>query len=172
MPVTPRHKGRIFWPILGVLIVADYATKVAAVASLPPPGIPHRVLGNTVRLTLAFNHGAAMGLPLGPHARQILGVIGVLVAGVLFAWYLRTPREAILLPAALALLTGGALGNAWQRLFSTRGVVDFVDVGVGHARFWTFNLADAGLTVGVLLLLIHFWWEEARERAPSAGGLP
>ena len=37
---------------------------------------------------------------------------------------------------------------------STMGVVDFLDVGIGDSRFWTFNLADAGVTMGALLLLL------------------
>lgn len=166
--MTPSRKGWVFWPILVVILAADYATKVAAVAALSPPGTPHRVLGNVVRLTLAFNRGAAMGLPLGSHAGQVLGFVGLAAAGVLFVWYLRTPGQEILLPATLALLVGGALGNAWQRILSARGVVDFVDVGVGNVRFWAFNVADAGLTVGVVLLLIHFWREDAQEdEAPT-----
>src|SRR5678809_1654530 len=44
---------------------------------------------------------------------------------------------------ALGLAWGGAAGNLIDRLKSTRGVVDFVDIGVGDVRFWTFNVADA-----------------------------
>jgi signal peptidase II len=56
---------------------------------------------------------------------------------------------------ALALVMGGALGNLLDRLRSTRGVVDFIDLGVGTWRFWTFNLADVGVSVGALLLAWH-----------------
>ncbi|HSY82348.1 MAG TPA: signal peptidase II, partial [Gemmatimonadaceae bacterium] len=53
---------------------------------------------------------------------------------------------------ALALLTGGAIGNVIDRVRWSRGVVDFVDLGVGSLRFWTFNVADVAVTVGAFLL--------------------
>ena len=55
---------------------------------------------------------------------------------------------------ALALIGGGAAGNLLDRLRSSRGVVDFIDIGVGDVRFWTFNLADAGVFCGAMLLLL------------------
>lgn len=173
---TPSRKALIFWPILVGVLVADYVTKQLAVASLSPPGTPHRVLGNAVRLTLAYNNGAAMGLPLGSHAGQVLGVVALGVVAVLFGWYRRVAADEVLLPLTLGLLVAGALGNAWQRILSSRGVVDFIDVGAGRVRFWAFNVADAALTVGVVLLVIHFWRdeglteEEIARRGDEAGG--
>ena len=173
---APSRKALIFWPILVGILVADYVTKRLAVASLSPPGTPHRVWGNAVRLTLAYNHGAAMGLPLGSHDAQVLGVLALVVVVVLFGWYRRVEAHEILLPITLGLLVAGALGNAWQRILSSRGVVDFIDLGAGRVRFWAFNVADAALTVGVVLLVIHFWRddglteEELALRGEEAGG--
>ncbi|HEY7567706.1 MAG TPA: signal peptidase II, partial [Gemmatimonadaceae bacterium] len=55
---------------------------------------------------------------------------------------------------ALALVAGGALGNLLDRLRSARGVVDFIDIGFGSFRLWTFNVADVGVTMGGLLLAV------------------
>lgn len=67
---------------------------------------------------------------------------------------------------ALALVTGGAIGNLLDRLQSARGVVDFIDAGVGAHRFWTFDIADAGMTVGaVLLAILLSQGERARKEA-------
>jgi signal peptidase II len=45
-------------------------------------------------------------------------------------------------------------------------VIDFIDIGIGDSRFWTFNLADIGVTVGALLLAVIYWREDSRaERA-------
>jgi signal peptidase II len=52
------------------------------------------------------------------------------------------------------------LGNAWERLFSPRGVVDFIDLGIGTIRFWTFNVADIAITLGAGLLALTFWRAE------------
>ena len=63
----------------------------------------------------------------------------------------RIPRPGT--GAALGLIIGGALGNLTDRLRSPRGVVDFIDMGLGDYRFWTFNVADVGVTAGAALLL-------------------
>ncbi len=57
---------------------------------------------------------------------------------------------------------GGAAGNLIDRLRSGRGVVDFIDLGVGSVRFWTFNVADSGVTIGACLLVVALWIEERR----------
>ena len=59
-----------------------------------------------------------------------------------------------LIAAATALVAGGAVGNLIDRVRWSRGVVDFIDVGVGSSRFWIFNVADAGVTVGAVLLAL------------------
>jgi signal peptidase II len=51
----------------------------------------------------------------------------------------------------------GAAGNLLDRLRSARGVIDFIDVGIGSLRFWTFNIADACLTTGAVLLALALW---------------
>ena len=74
--------------------------------------------------------------------------------GVLGYIYRTVERTDAWQGAALGLVTGGALGNLVDRLRWDRGVVDFIDVGVGDVRFWTFNVADAGVTVGAILLAL------------------
>lgn len=66
---------------------------------------------------------------------------------------------------------GGAAGNLLNRLRSPQGVVDFIDIGVGATRFYTFNVADIGVCAGAILLAWAFWREDReREAAPSASG--
>jgi lipoprotein signal peptidase len=48
-------------------------------------------------------------------------------------------------------------------------VVDFIDVGLGPYRFWTFNVADAALTIGVALLAWVLWREDATGRSAPGG---
>ncbi len=167
-------KARTFWPLLLFVLSADFVSKRLAVSHLPLGVPPRPVLGDFLRLTLSYNRGAAMGLPLGSHVSGVLGLLGIGAAVFLFVWYLGAGSDRRLLGATLGLLTGGALGNAWQRLLSPRGVVDFIDVGVGTHRFWTFNVADSALTVGVLLLLLVFHREdqedEAERSAPPGEG--
>ena len=152
MPWSPR--ARVFWPILTSLLIADCTTKQLAETYLAPEHTPHEVAGSVVRLTLAHNSGAAMSLSLGRYSRIGFSLAALLALFVLVWLYLATPAHARRRAAALALLVGGAVGNLLNRVLSPRGVTDFIDIGVQSWRFWTFNLADAGITIGAVLLLV------------------
>ena len=68
---------------------------------------------------------------------------------------------------ALAFVAGGAVGNLIDRVLSARGVVDFIDMGIGEGLRWpTYNVADIAVTCGALALAISLWREDAR-RAPA-----
>lgn len=147
-------KTRAFWPVLLVLFVADFVTKRLAVAELSPAYLPHPVIGDFLRLTLAYNQGAAMGLSLGGYSRVGFGLTAAVVLTVLAILYRRMPSDSTGSATALALIAGGALGNLTDRLMSSRGVVDFIDMGIHDTRFYTFNLADSAITCGAILLAI------------------
>lgn len=159
---------RLVLPIVLCVLVLDRATKALAVERLAPH-TPHPVVGDVVRLTLIHNRGAALGLPLGAHARWPLAAVAVVVTGLLVGWMARSPARARGRLVALSLVLAGALGNLGDRLRSAGGVVDFIDVGVGRWRFWTFNVADAAITTGVALVLWIGWRESRRARPPEAG---
>jgi signal peptidase II len=78
-----------------------------------------------------------------------------------------TPRTV-----ALGLVTAGAIGNLIDRLRSDRGVIDFIDVGVEGWRFWTFNVADIGVSCGAVLLAIVLWREERSRHTQPAAAAP
>lgn len=148
-----------FWLTAALVLAADIASKAWAESSLLPH-VPHRVVGDYVRLTLAYNPGAAFGMSVGPLSRTFFGVIAVVALIVL--WRIQNsalPGEK-LKPIATGLVWAGALGNLIDRIRSPRGVVDFLDIGVGATRFWTFNVADSGVTVGAILLAWVLWRED------------
>lgn len=163
-------KARCFWPLAGVILLTDCATKRIAETVLPPAHVPHEVLGRIIRFTLTYNPGAALGLSLGSYSRLGFSVLALLALIVLGVLYRRLPRSSGLASAGLALVTGGALGNALDRLRTPRGVVDFIDVGLGNARFWTFNVADMAITVGAVLLAVALSRPLAVEEHGGSGG--
>lgn len=144
-----------------MLVLADCTTKRLAIHHLSPPYMPHEVVGQWFRFTLAYNRGAAMGLFFGPYSRIGLSVVALVALGLLGTLYRRSRASDAWRAAALALVAGGAVGNLLDRLRSARGVVDFIDVGVGDVRFWTFNMADVGITCGALLLALVLSREES-----------
>lgn len=158
------RKARWFWPISATLVLADCSTKELVESVLRRNPGPHDLVGGWLRLTLAYNTGAAMNLDLGPWSRIVFSGVAFTAIVLLLGFYRRTPPNAALRAAAIALVLGGALGNLLDRLRSPMGVVDFIDIGVGTSRFWIFNVADLGVTVGAILLAIVLWREDSLER--------
>jgi len=140
-----------------VLLVGDWTTKQLAVARLAPPYRPHDVLGEVVRFTLAYNPGAAFSMSLGSASRWGFTLLALVALAALAAVYRAAANDDVLQAGAIGLISGGALGNLTDRLYTARGVVDFIDIGLGDRRFWTFNLADMGVTVGAVLLAWVLW---------------
>jgi signal peptidase II len=161
-------KLRLFAPILAGWLALDVVTKQLALAVLQPPGVPHQVLGDVVRFTLSFNRGAALGMSLGEWSRPAFTAISLAMLVVLWHLYRTTAPADRLRTVVLALITAGALGNLIDRLRWDRGVVDFIDIGIGRLRWWTFNVADAGITVGALALAVIL----GRQAPPAPGGVP
>ena len=158
-------KAGAFWPTLVIVYALDFVTKRLAEAHLAPMHVPHRIIGDVVRFTLAYNRDAAMGLSLGPYSRVGFTITAALILALLGVLYRRTPSVDRVSALSLGLIAAGALGNLTDRLMSARGVVDFVDVGIGNARFWTFNIADAGVTCGAILFALISLRSQKKEEA-------
>lgn len=149
--MADRTNGRIFWGAAVSVVVADVITKYLAETFLMLH-TPMPVLGEAFRLTLAYNPGAAFGMSLGGWSRLVFGAFAAVALVILFQLYRASSPGERLKPLAVGLAWGGAAGNLIDRIRSPRGVVDFIDVGVGDVRFWTFNVADSAVTVGAILL--------------------
>ena len=160
-----RSNAALFWPVLLVVLVVDVITKAIAERALLPRGIPHDVLGSTLRFTLVYNPGAAFGLHLGPQSRWIFSVLTIVALVVLARLYLTTQPGHAARATALALVCAGAIGNLIDRLRSFFGVVDFIDIGIGDSRWPTFNVADMAVSIGAGLLAYVLWQEDQAEQA-------
>lgn len=152
-------RDRIFWSLLVAVLALDVVSKRWAECALELH-VPVDVLGNTLRWTLTYNTGAAMSLSVGDFSRPFFSGVAILMVGYLLTLLRSTPRSARGLPVALALVAAGALGNLIDRLRHARGVVDFIDIGSAGWRFWTFNVADIGVSCGAVLLALLLWRDE------------
>jgi signal peptidase II len=154
-----RKKTVLYLSLTLGLIAIDQITKFIVERSLrlydPVP-----VLGDFFRLTYIFNRGAAFGIHLGEWSRIAFSILPVVAAVLLYTMYRQTPWSDRWRLVAIALVTGGAIGNLIDRIRSSRGVVDFFDVGFGNVRWPVFNVADIGVTIGALLLAVSLWREE------------
>lgn len=187
-PSWPRGKNLILAATVPLILVADQVTKALAVLYLRPlfaEGPPAKpfvtVIDGFFRLKFAENTGAAWGLlrNASPSFRIPFFIIVSLLAIGLIIWFFRRiePHKR-LLPLAVSLVLGGAVGNLIDRVRMGK-VVDFVDwyitVG-GEEKHWpTFNVADAAITVGVALLIIEMFTgykKEPREAEPAESEKP
>ena len=156
-----RKKAVLYAGVTLGLVGLDQITKYVVERTLSLYQ-PVEVLGDFFRLTYIFNRGAAFGIHLGEWSRIAFTVLPVLATVLLFAMYRGTAWSDKLRLVSIALVTGGALGNLIDRLRSSRGVVDFLDFGVGEVRWPVFNVADIAVTCGALLLAFSLWREEKK----------
>jgi len=143
------------WPWFAValaIVAADQATKALVQAAMIP-GQRHAVLP-FLDLVLVYNKGAAfsfLSAAAGWQRPLFLGIAAVAVV-VISALLVRVPGKRLLC-SGLALILGGALGNAWDRI-AVGQVVDFVLL---HAAGWhwpAFNVADSAITVGAGIVIV------------------
>ncbi len=157
-PVNVRESIRMLrWLLLtAVIVVLDLWTKSLASASLEyaQPVVILPVLN----LTLVHNTGAAFSMfaDAGGWQQLFFIVVASVISVVLVIWIARLRPEERWLAAALALVLGGALGNLYDRV--TLGyVVDFVSVHYQGWYFPAFNVADAAITVGAVMIFIDMF---------------
>jgi signal peptidase II len=144
------------WLLLSLLvIVLDQLSKVWALHALQPAGMPHAVIPGLLNWTLAFNVGAAFNfLAEGTGwQRWFFVVLALVISGVLVVWLSRTARRDWRTALPLALIVGGALGNLIDRLHAAQ-VTDFIQVYYRQWSYPVFNVADCGISVGALLLIV------------------
>jgi signal peptidase II len=159
--------------VLLCIVAADQATKLLAQKSLADAPAASYLAG-IARLELVHNRGAflSFGENLSAGLRSLLFevLVGIALAvTLLFTFRLGGAHPAQL--AALALLTGGGLGNLIDRLAHDGEVIDFLSLGLGPLRTGIFNLADAAITTGALLLLLP-WRPASPPPGPPAQAAP
>lgn len=163
-----RNSAFAFWAVVVAVTAADVITKWWAETSLLPQGFPRAVAGEWLRMTLVYNPGAAFGLNVGEHSRWVFMALTVIALGILGRLYLNTREGDMPRSIALALVCAGALGNLIDRVRSEKGVVDFIDMGFGAARWPTFNVADMAVSSGAVLLAWVLWYQDQQESAALA----
>jgi len=159
---------RWLWLPLAV-IGADQATKYA-VEKLTPEEFSRAIIPGLLNLVHRHNPGVAFGLLAdveSPLLRVVLLIFAVGAIGVL-SWLLLTGRAVGLRSrAGLALILGGAAGNALDRLIHG-SVIDFVDFHVAGNHWPAFNVADSAIVVGAGLVILDLLTErpDPRHSAP------
>jgi signal peptidase II len=114
------------------------------------PGGPTEVVGTFLRIAKTYNDGAIFGF-LDTSAMLMAALSFVVIVGITWYEWRHGAGLGPLVTIGLALLLGGAIGNLIDRL-RLGHVVDFVDMGVGDARWYAWNVSDAAVFLGVVTL--------------------
>lgn len=162
-----RAKLAIFGTIFPVVIVLDLITKRWALDALAAQR--GELLGGLVPLTLAFNRGAAFGLSIGDDSRWLFVPVTIAALGLLAYIFRQTEERDYTRMLAISLVVSGAVGNLYDRVRWSQGVVDFIGpIDLGFYDFPIFNVADIAITCGAILLAWSFLQEERAEREAAA----
>ncbi len=165
--MSSRPRWPIFLGLAAAVVVVDQLVKAWLVGTIDPgESIP--ILGDLLRLIHTRNSGAVFGM-FRDNA-LLFGIASIVVIGLIVVFHGRSPRSAYL-SVTLGLLLGGALGNLTDRL-RLGYVVDFVDAGIGTLRFYTFNVADAAISLSVLLLILVAIRPSLAEPVAAGGATP
>ena len=163
----------IAWMVVAaVIVIADQVTKWAIVEWLP---LYDRVpINGFINLTHQKNEGAAFSFlaNAGGWQRWFFVVLATTVSAVIAVWIWRIRKQGqAILSCGLAFVLGGAIGNLIDRVLLGH-VTDFIQVWFGNWAFPSFNVADAGISVGAALLIIDALFFSGRDtaRAEAATG--
>jgi signal peptidase II len=144
--------------VIAIVVICDQVTKLIVRRSLML-GESHNIIPGVLDLTHVQNTGAAFGLlnsvdfaykPLVMIAVATFALVAIAAYGTQLGFHDRLARFG------LALILGGAFGNLVDRAISGH-VVDFVDVYWNDVHFWAFNVADAAISVGAILVLLDMF---------------
>jgi signal peptidase II len=147
---------RVLWALAIAVLILDRVSKMAVVARLPygtyggQRAIP--VIDGFFYLVHVGNTGAAWSMFLGQSV--FLAALAALTLGAIFIWRRSLGLRERIAQVSFGLLCGGIAGNLLDRIIY-KHVVDFIDLHFGSYIYPTFNVADSGICVGVIIYLWH-----------------
>lgn len=163
-PITLNDRLRsyaLLFPLaIGVLLI-DQLTKSAVMRSMRL-GESISIIDPVFSITYSENTGSAFGLL--PQAGSVFLVLAVIICTLMLIFYPRIDRSLVLTRIGVALVLGGALGNAYDRA-TIGAVIDFIHYTLPNVISNVSNLADHAIVGGVILILIDSWITEPRRRA-------
>ncbi len=162
---TQSPQFRWLW-LSGGVIACDQAAKQLAETLL----VPHQPVELLPFFDwyLTYNTGAAFSFlaDAGGWQRWLFTGLALIISGIIVQWLRTLPRGETLTALALALILGGAIGNLIDRLVLGH-VIDYIQVWLGSYPFPAFNIADAAISVGAVLLIFASIGGAGKPRAAS-----
>ena len=166
-----KNVFRNYWGIFtiaAVIVALDQWTKWLVRMNIPAgeSWLPESLvwLSPYARIVHWYNRGAAFGM--FQEGGMVFTVLAFIVIAAIIYYYPQVSRADWPLRLAMSMQLGGAIGNLIDRL-TIGHVTDFISVGT----FPVFNIADASISVGCVVLLLGVWWQEraAKKEKTQAG---
>ncbi len=140
----------LFIAVAVTVVVVDQVTKAWITGAIGQPGGKFSVLGTWLNFVYGQNSGILFGMV--PKSADAFAIVSLVVIGLIVVYHQKAGR-GIVMTLATSLLLGGAIGNLIDRLHYG-AVVDWIDMGIGTLRFWTYNVADAAITTSLILIFV------------------
>jgi len=133
-----------------IALLIDQISKLLIVSYLTPFEPPINIIGSILRFKLTYNPYGVFSISFGPNILYyIFSIVGLVVLT-----YIALAFKDKIGVIVFGFIVGGAIGNIIDRV-RLDYVIDFVDMGIGNLRWFTYNLADAFITVGAVFLLVR-----------------
>ena len=147
--------------IIIITLITDEVSKLLISLFFDEHSHSKDIFFDYLRFTYITNDGIAFGF--NPFKQQIfLFILSIFAVFFVIKILLNSSDTPYLSQIGLSLIIGGALGNLVDRFFTTfnimgyTGVIDFIDIGINHYRFYIFNFADSFITIGIILYIYSF----------------
>jgi signal peptidase II len=164
---TVKKNLKIFILFLIMALLLDQISKIVVITIVNPFDPPRDIIGSLIRFKLAFNPYGVFSIQFGP--KFLYYVLNVL--GISAFTFIGLTQEKRIGAAVWAMIIGGALGNFMDRL-RMKYVIDFIDMGIGNYRWYIYNLADAFITIGIVILIARELFIRKPEPAKIAETTP
>lgn len=161
----------IFIIVLLAVILIDQISKIIVLKTLDLSDT-HYLIKDFLYITKVYNPGAGWGL--GSNATWLLCLVSVIAALAMIYFAIKYKsflEKSYLLRIAAGLIVGGTIGNLIDRFLTVikqrKGVVDFIGMWIGKYEWPTYNIADAALVVGLILIAIWGIFLYGKEENPT-----
>lgn len=168
-----RQRNLFLYLLISILVVIlDQTTKLLIINNFAE-GEAASIIGDLLYFQFVYNEGGAMGTSLGPS--WLYTILTLAALALIIRYFIEDKSDGSSIKMPLTLIFGGAVGNLIDRIRYGK-VVDFIDIDIpdmpflGITRWWTFNIADAAITCGLVIFVIGFFLRNKRNVAPVDGG--
>lgn len=160
-----RQRSLFLYLLISILVIlSDQVTKLLILNKFAE-GETVSIIGDLLYFQFVYNEGGAMGTSLGPS--WIYTVLTLAALALIVRYFIKDRSDGASIKVPLALIFGGAIGNLIDRIRFGK-VIDFIDMDfpdipfLGITRWWTFNVADAAITCGLVIFVVILLFRKKR----------